>query len=202
MTAKTSPAEDLAFMRSLVEGGGMPVAFGEGYLAAGLIYGGQVFLQGAQPIVAPNLPPLLTLSLGVGPTVIFCAVLAWILYRNRGAAAGGYVSRTLGALFGCIGLANFVLMAVIGIEAFRRQSFEVWLIYPCVVFVMQGACWLAAAAARRRLWQGLVAGGWFATAIAMALCMTNMAAFTMVAGVGLLGFMAVPGAIMMRLARR
>ena len=203
MSSETSsPAADLAFMRSLVEGGGVPAAFGEGYLAAGLIYGGQVVLQGAEGVIWPHAPSLVTLALGVAPTLLFCLALVWIIRRHPGPATGGYASRAMGALFGCIGLANFVLMAVIGIEAARAKSFEVWLIYPCVVFVMQGACWLAAAAVRRRRWHALVALGWFATAVLMALALTNMAAFTMIAGIGLIGFMAVPGAIMLRLARR
>jgi len=202
MTAKTpSPADDLAFMRNLVEGGGGGPAFGEGYLAAGLIYGVQVILQGLQAGLAPAMAQPWPLVIGIGPTLVFCAVLGWILWRHRAAANGSYASRMIGALFGCIGLANFALMAVIGIEALRRHSLEIWLIYPCVVFVMQGACWLAASAIRRRGWYALVAFGWFASAVAMALNMTNLAAFTVAAGVGLLAFMAAPGAVLMRLAQ-
>ena len=55
---ETSAQDDLAFMRSLAEsagGSGLPVAFGEGYFAAGLIYGGQMLLHAAQAMgLAPD----------------------------------------------------------------------------------------------------------------------------------------------------
>ena len=204
MTDKTpSVQDDLAFMRALVEGGGaIPAAFGETYLAAGLIYGLQILLQSPQAFGLPALPPLAGLIVGIVPTIVFVAVLTWIVWRNRGAGQGGATSRAVGATFGCIGLANLALIGVIGSVAFRQKSLETWLIYPCVVFVLQGAAWLVSCALRKRAWQGWVGVGWFAAAIGMALCIGSLAQYALIAGVSMLVLMVVPGAAMMRLARK
>jgi len=204
MTNTTQSAQDdLAFMRGLVEGGGpIPTAFGETYLAAGLIYGLQILIQSSQALGLPALPPLAGLLAGILPTVIFVPVLVWIIWRNRGAGQGGATSRAVGATFGCIGLANLALICVIGSVALRQKSLETWLIYPCVVFVLQGAAWLVSCALRKRAWQGLVGVGWFAAAIGMALCIGSLAQYAVIAGVSMLVLMVAPGAVMMRLARR
>jgi hypothetical protein len=136
------------------------------------------------------------------PTVIFVIVLVWIIWRNRGAGQGGATSRAVGATFGCIGLANLALICVIGSVALRQKSLETWLIYPCVVFVLQGAAWLVSCALRKRAWQGLVGVGWFAAAIGMALCIGSLAQYAVIAGVSMLVLMVAPGAVMMRLAHR
>ena len=204
MSTETPSAQaDLAFMRALVEaGGGIPAAFGETYLAAGLIYGLQILLQSPQAFGLPALPPLAGLIVGIAPTIVFVAVLTWIVWRNRGAGQGGATSRAVGATFGCIGLANLALIGVIGSVAFRQKSLETWLIYPCVVFVLQGAAWLVSCALRKRAWQGWVGVGWFAAAIGMALCIGSLAQYALIAGVSMLVLMVVPGAAMMRLARK
>jgi hypothetical protein len=204
MTNTTQSAQDdLAFMRGLVEGGGpIPTAFGETYLAAGLIYGLQILIQSSQALGLPALPPLGGLLAAFLPTVIFVIVLVWIIWRNRGAGQGGATSRAVGATFGCIGLANLALICVIGSVALRQKSLETWLIYPCVVFVLQGAAWLVSCALRKSAWQGLVGVGWFAAAIGMALCIGSLAQYAVIAGVSMLVLMVAPGAVMMRLAHR
>ena len=205
MSTKTAAAQDdLAFMRALVEGGGglVPVAFGETYVAAGLIYGLQILIQSSQALGLPALPPQVEMVAGILPTVIFVPVLAWIIWKNRGAGQGGATSRAVGATFGCIGLANLALICVIGSVAWRQKSLETWLIYPCVVFVLQGAAWLVSCALRKRAWQGLVGLGWFAAAMGMALCIGSIPRFALIAGVSMLVLMVIPGAVMIRLARQ
>ena len=204
MSLKTPSAQDdLAFMRGLVDGGGLvPVAFGETYVAAGLIYGLQILIQSSQALGLPALPPLGQLVAGIAPTIIFVAVLVWIIWRNRGASQGGATSRAVGATFGCIGLANLALICVIGSVAYRQRSLETWLIYPCVVFVLQGAAWLVSCALRKRTWQGVVGLGWFAAAMGMALCIGSITQYALIAGGSMLVLMVIPGAVMIRLARR
>ena len=201
MTNTTHSAQDdLAFMRGLVDGtSSFPPAFGETYLAGGLIYGLQVLIQVALPSTAP---PLVQLTAGIAPTGIFLAGLAWIIWRHRHVPPGSAVSRALNAAFGCVGLANLALICVIGSLAVRRHSLEIWLIYPCVVFVLQGLAWLVAYALRKRAWQGLVGIGWFAAAIGLALTIGSLGSYALVGGGSLIGLMAVPGAVMMRLARK
>jgi hypothetical protein len=200
-TDSAAALDDLAFLRNLVSTGSeAQAALGEGYLAGGLLYGLQCFSY--WPLaVGWNPPPIFFLVAGFGPTVLFVAVLIWIARRHRQAPTGGATSRAVGATFGSIGVANFALLAIFGSLAARKHSLEIWLIYPCIVFVLQGAAWLAASFLRRRLWQGLVGLGWFAAAVGMSQVLTSPV-YVVIATVALLGLMALPGWILMRLARR
>jgi hypothetical protein len=205
MSLKTPSAQDdLAFMRGLVDsagGSGLPVAFGEGYFAAGLIYGLQTLSAFIQMAAHVSYFSDLSLIFGIGPTLIFIVVLAWIIWRHRGEGQGGVTARAMGATFGCLGLANFALICVIGSVAYKEHSLIIWWIYPCVVLVTQGAAWLIAASLRRSGWQVLVALGWFAGAIAAALVIDQPTWFVFVLTLCLFGLMAVPGFVMMRQAR-
>jgi hypothetical protein len=197
--------EDLAYMRALVEApGNFQRSFGETYFASGLCYGIQMLLHATQAAgwVSGGVAGLL---IGFGPTAVFLVLLAWIIRRERGAGrpAGGAIARAVAAVLGAIGVANLVLIFVIGLIAWREHSLVVWLIYPCTVLVLQGTAWLVIYALRRRLWFAVVAFGWFATAAAMATATAygNMAAFIAVAGAGFIAFMLVPGWVLMRQSR-
>jgi hypothetical protein len=205
MSTKTpSVQDDLAFMRALVEGSGdgLPVAFGEAYFAAGLIYGLQILVQSSSAFGLPALSSGAMLFFGIAPTLLFLGVLAWIIWRNRGARLGGVAARAVGATFGSIGMANIALIVVIGSVALRQHSLTIWLIYPCVVFVLQGAAWLVASALRKRTWLGLVGIGWFVAAITMSLVVEQPARFALAAGIALLVLMVIPGALLMRMSRK
>jgi hypothetical protein len=197
----TSAQDDLAFMRALVERpGNFQRSFGEAYFAAGLCYGVQMLLHAAQGAGWIADGPI-GLVIGIGPTVVFLVLLAWITYRHRGEASGGVVSRAVGAMFAATGLANLVLICVIGSVAWREQSLTIWLIYPCTVIVLQGMAWLVMYALRRKIWFAVVGLGWFVTAIGMGLTVATPPAFIAISGVGFLAFMLVPGWVMMRQAR-
>jgi len=199
---------DLAFLRSLVEAGDESWRpFGEGYLAAGLIYGAQMLMHAAQ---LPGWLPQAgapALIIGLGPTLVFFAALSWIIARHKtagpgGISGGGAIAKSIGAVFAVAGLSNLVLVAVIGSVAWREHSFAIWLIYPCAVFILQGAAWLVAFVLRRRTWHGLVALGWFGTAIAMGLSIETAPLFILFAGLGLFACMALPGAVLLGLSRK
>ena len=195
--------DDLAFMRALVQSGDDgQKQFGETYFAAGLIYGGQMLMHAAQArgwLPSANLPAL---AIGLGPTLVFLVVMGFILARHRRIRPGGTVGRAIGSAFGAAGMSNLALIAVIGAVAWREHSVTTWLIYPCAVFVLQGAAWLVAALMRRRLWMGLVAFGWFAAAVAMAVNVQSPDYYILFAGLGMLACMLVPGAVMIRLSSR
>lgn len=195
--------DDLAFMRALVEPtDAWQKQFGETYFAAGLCYCVQMLLHGAQFAgLAPASGPV-ALAIGLGPTVVFLALLAWIIRRNRRSPGGGATSRAVGSVFGAVGAANLALVLVIGSVAWRWHSAGTWLIYPCVVMVLQGMAWLVAFMLRRRRWLALVAVGWFATGLAMAAFIDNPAGFVASAGVGMFAFMLVPGLFMLRQSGR
>jgi hypothetical protein len=196
-----SVQDDLAFMRALVESGtGIQRPFGEAYLAAGICYGVQMILSAGQSL--GRLPHTVhwSLTIGLAPTVVFLAVLACIIWRNRHAVRTGVVGRAIGAVFASVGIANLVLVAVIGSVALRQHSLTTWLIYPCAVFVLQGAAWLVAFSLHRSAWPALVAIGWFAAAIVMACYIETTAWFLVSAAIGFVLLMVVPGAVITRIS--
>jgi hypothetical protein len=195
-----SARDDLAYLKSLVgeDENSTARALGEGYFASGLIYGGQMFLHAAQSLGWIAQSTLIGLVIGLGPTVLFIPVMTWIVLRNRTKQTSGIVGRSIGAVFAIAGMANLFLVIVIGAVAWRERSMPTWLIYPCCVFVLQGAAWLFAYAMRRRAWFLLIAAGWFACAIAMALSVMSIGFYILFAGLGLWVCLALPGWIMMR----
>lgn len=200
MSPSDSARDDLAYLKSLVQpGDDFSRSFGRAYFAAGLCYGVQMLLHGAQALGWMGSEGVLGLLVGLGPTIVFLAILA--ILNSRGNARPTLANRAIGGVFASAGAANLVLVFVIGYVAWRHKSLEVWLIYPCAVVVMQGAAWLVASQVRRRSWFLAVAAGWFVTGIGMALAIGNMAAYIIVLGLGFLAFMVVPGAIMMRAPR-
>jgi hypothetical protein len=94
------------------------------------------------------------------------------------------------------------MVVVIGSVAWRLHSNTVWLIYPCVVMVLQGMAWLVAFMLRRRSWMGVVALGWFLVGIGMAAAIQTIGAYIVVAGIGMVAFMLTPGLLMIRQARQ
>ena len=201
MTADVQSArEDLAFLKALVGGdedAGMR-SLGESYFAGGLIYGGQMLLHAAQGLGWLPQGGSLSLLIGLGPTALFIPVLIWIIRRNRTNLPSGVVGRAVGTVFASIGLANLFLILVVGTVAWREGSITTWLIYPCSVFVLQGAAWLFAYMMRRRVWLLLVAFGWFASAVAMAFSVTAPGYYILFAGLGLWLCMALPGWFVLR----
>lgn len=204
MTDKTASApasvqDDLAFMRALAGGGGTSFLrnFGEVYFAAGLCYGVQMLGHGAQLAFGWFTEGSAATALGLGPTVVFLVLMTW-LNRRHGGHSPSTVAKAVGGVFGAVGVANLVMVAVVGLQAWRMQSLQVWLIYPCLVMALQGAAWMVAWMLRRRGWMGLVAVGWFVTAIAMAALIPNMAGYLIALSAGLILCMLLPGYAMMR----
>jgi hypothetical protein len=204
MTADVRAAEaDLAFLRNLVEGGNPTVpGFGEAYFAAGLIYGTQMLLHAGQFLGFIPSTGALPLLVGLGPSVVFIPVMFWISWRHRKAGPATPPARAVSAVFGAVGLANFAFIAVVGSVAWREQSITTWLIYPCAVFILQGAAWFVAFAIRRRGWMALVGVGWFVSAIAMGATVTQIGLFVLFGGLGIWLCMALPGFAMLRSPRK
>jgi uncharacterized membrane protein len=197
-----SAQDDLAYLRSLVGApDGLQKSFGLTYLVGGLCYGVQMILSGAQHLGWLPDSSVWSLAVGFGPTVVFLAILTLLIRRGPKATPSG-VNRAISAVFSCVGVTNLVLIVVIGAVAIRLHSVTVWLIYPCSVFVLQGAAWLIAYGLRRRPWLALVALGWFVAAFVMAWFIQDVGRFILAAGVGLLAGMVIPGVVMLRLASK
>ena len=194
---------DLAFLRALAGDGGTSFLrnFGEVYLATGLCYSIQILGHGAQFAFGWFTETVAATILGFGPTLVVLALIAWLNWRRRNTSGASTVAKAVGAMFGAVGIANLVMVAVVGVQAWRMHSIQVWLIYPCIVMAFQGAAWMAAWTLRRRGWMGLVGVGWFATAIAMGAYIPNMAGYLAALFAGLVLFMVLPGYAMMRTFR-
>ena len=203
--SETTPSvqDDLAFMRALAAGGGTSFLgnFGEVYFATGVCYCVQILGHGAQLAFGWLTQDVAAAILGAGPTLVVVALIVWLNWRRRNSRGASTVAKAVGAMFGAVGIANLVMVAVVGLQAWRMHSIQVWLIYPCIVMAFQGAAWMAAWTLRRRGWMGLVAMGWFATAIAMGAFIPNMAGYLVALFAGLMLCMVLPGYAMMRTFR-
>jgi hypothetical protein len=194
-----SAEDDLAFLHALVQPGDVVRRdLGESYLACGLCYGVQILASVAQAIGLVPTSEAVALTVGIGPTAVFIVLLVVILRRSWVRPPTGSVGKAIAAVFGWIGMANLALIAVIGLVALRQHSMIIWLIYPCVAFVLQGVAWLVSYSLRRRPWHGVIGLGWFATAVVMACSIQSTTSFILVTGAGLMLFMVTPGWVMIR----
>ena len=193
--------DELAFIRALVAPDDRwQQQFGRIYFAAGVCYSIQMVAHVGQLMGWISTAPAAALIIGWGPTVAFAAIMTWIIMRDRPRHIGG-ASRAVGTVFASVGLANIALCISIGSIALRLHSQTIWFIYPVVVMILQGMAWLVAFILRRRAWLGLVAMGWFAVGIAMAVFIDNMVGFLAAAAAGVFFCMTIPGFHLMRQAR-
>jgi hypothetical protein len=197
-----SARDDLAYMRGLVSGGGqLPATAGELFMWGGILYGVQCLGHWLNIIGYFPLAPLGYLALGFGPTILFIAVLSWVIWRERKTKTSGVAARALNAAFTGAGLANLVMALVFAYGSNITENLMIWLYHPVVVCMFQGVAWYMAWVIRRRAWLGLVSLGWFATTVACGLLIQNVGYFLLVLGIALLACMALPGYAIMRIAR-
>lgn len=204
MTAKTQSAQDdLAYMRTVVEQGGRPRMAGALiYMAAGLIYGTETLVHWGQSANLIRLSEQATLAFVAGCSTLFVLVMVVLIARDKTKGIGaGSGSRALNAAFGGAGLANIALMVIFGVNAWRQHDMLIWMLYPCVVFALQGAAWYVAFMLRRKGWMLVVSLGCLVTAAVMGLVLGSPT-FNLVAALACFAWLAVPGAIMARDARR
>ncbi len=200
-SANHSVSEDLAFLRTLAEGGGESQrGTGVALVLGGLLYGLQCFVAGAQAYGWLHMNETAMTIFSVAITVVFLLALGWIIWQGRHVSQGGVVARALTAAFTAAGTATLSMLCVFASIALREKSITIWLLYPCSVFALQGAAWTLAWMLRKRIWLGIVALGWLLSAVILAWTI-GTALYPMVAGLALVLFMAVPGAIMMRPAQ-
>ena len=194
--------DDLAFMRGLVEGGGRTQWIGgAAFLSGGLLYALQCIVQWSQAKGYITMSGPLTLAFVMGITAAFVVAMCVIGFRGRHVAPVGAGNKAFQSIFGATGLATLALVATFAIAAVPRQSILIWELFPAALFVLQGTAWWAAYMIRRRAWLGVVAFGWWASAIAMAILLGTLD-YILVAAFALIAFLAAPGAYMMHLARK
>lgn len=201
-----SPEDDLAFMRSIVEGGGRPhLTLAVAYLAGGLLYGLQCLFHVGQITGVVRWPDLANLAFVVFITVAFLVVLAWAIRKDQrdgvGVTRGPVATRTLNAAFSAAGMANAAVIVMFGVGAVRDHDFAVWLYYPAVVFALQAAAWYVAWCLKKKGWMlACSIGGWL-TAVALGVLVREPGWYLGVCTTALFVLFAGPGWIMYRDAR-
>jgi len=200
-----SPEDDLAFMRSIVEGGGRPpLTLAISYLAGGLLYGLQCLFHVGQATGLIRWPDLANLAFVVMISVAFLLVLTWAILKDRrdgGSSRGPLAARTLTAAFNATGMANLAVIIIFGVGAVRDGDFAVWLYYAAIVFALQAAAWYMAWTLKRKVWMLATALGGWATAVALGLLVREPIWYLGVCTVALFLLFALPGWVMFRDAR-
>jgi hypothetical protein len=208
MTQQSQSAkDDLAFMRAMVEAGGRTQLVGGGfYFLCGLLYGAQCLANWVVLVSVRDLGQPWELLINVGPTVVQAIALPWWIWRNRGQPQQGTVGRAVQAAFGSAGIANIAIVTTFGWASAREHSLIIWELYPVVVFSLQGAVWLSVFMLRRHGWHLAVAAGWLVSSVLLGAFVGATpgasAAYVLIAGLALWAFMAIPGWVMIRLARK
>lgn len=200
-----SAEADLAFLRSIVEGGGRPsITMAVVYLAGGLLYGLQCLFHIGQILGVIRWPDLANLAFVVGITAAVCIIIGWATIRDRreagigGGNRGPLATRTLNAGFSSAGMVNLAMVIIFGVGAWRDGDFAIWLYYPAVVFGLQAAAWSVAWMLKKKVWMlGVSAGGWL-TAVALGLLVRQPDQYLYVCTAALFLLFALPGWIMLR----
>ncbi|MFN6981003.1 MAG: hypothetical protein ACK4NU_03665 [Brevundimonas sp.] len=204
--SRSTPEADLAFLRSIVQGGNNPKAtltLGVAYLAGGLLYGLQCLFHIGQAVGWIRWPDLANLAFVTGITVAFLIVLTWAIREDRKiGTAGPIVTRTLNAAFSGAGMANLAIIIVFGFGAARDEDFAIWLYYPAMIFALQSAAWFVAWTLKRKAWMLAASLGGWATAVALGLLVRDPILYLYVCTAALFALFAGPGWIMTRDALR
>lgn len=209
MPAKPPSAEaDLAFLRSIVEGGGRPsITMAVVYMAGGLLYGAQCLFHIGQMFGVVNWPPLANLAFIVAINIGVGAAIVWAVIRDKteagvgGGVRGPLATRTLNAGFSSAGMVNLAMVIIFGVGAWRDDDFAVWLYYPAVVFGLQAAAWAVAWMLKKKPWMLLTSAGGWLTAVALGLLVRQPDIYLHVCTAALFGLFALPGWIMLREAQ-
>lgn len=200
-----SPEDDLAFMRSIVEGQGRPpMTLAVCYLAGGLLYGAQCLFHLGQAFGLIRWPDLANLVVVVGITVAFLAVLTWAILRDRKcgpANRGPFAARMMSAVFSATGMANAAVVIVFAVGAIRDKDFSVWLYYAAIVFALQAAAWYVAWVLKKKAWMLATSLGGWVTAVALGVLVREPLAYLGVCTVALFLLFALPGWVLFRDAR-
>ena len=203
---KTPSAEaDLAFMRSIVEGGGrMPMSAAICYLAGGLLYGFQCLFHMGQSAGLIDWGAVPSLAFVVGISVAFFIVLIWAIHRDNkqgGTRKGTTSNRAVNAALSGTGMANAAVIIVFGVGAVRDQDFAVWLYYPAIIFALQSAAWFVGWNLKKKRWMLATSLGGWVTAVALGVLVREPVAYLGVCTAALFLLFAGPGLIMYREAR-
>jgi len=193
---------DLAFLRSIVQGGGRPsFTLAVVYLAGGLLYGVQCLFHIGQAWGLIRWPDLANLAFVISITAAMLGIIVWAVLKDRRDGtdrSGSTASRAMSAALSGAGWVNAAMVIIFGVNASRDGDFSIWLYYPAMVFGLQAAAWYMAWSLRRQTWMLMTAlGGWI-TAVALGLLVHQSLIYLYVCTAALFLLFAVPGWIMLR----
>jgi len=203
MSEKQQVQDDLAFMKALVvESGRSQMTGGAIALAAGLLYGLQCLVLWAQITGVTRFSKSFMVLFFTVVSIAFLTVTGVVIVRNRNIGQRGVGTRAINSAFAGAVVAIVVLCSTVGLVAWSERSITIWLLYPVTFCVVQGAAWYVAAILRKRYWLGLVAVGWYATAVGLGLliCSGNHGAYLLLLAAALFVLLGLPGWVLMRQA--
>jgi hypothetical protein len=199
MDSVRSAREDLAFLKAVVEDRGpLPSVFGAHLLAIGLSYGANLlYIWAARAGYAPW-PEAWMNWAWVPGTIPYLPVVLLLVIRGRRQVLGP-TARVFGAAWIAMAAMTVSIVLVMMTASTRtgRQFHDVW---PPIAFALYGGSWTVVGLIRRTLPDLVIAVGCFATAVVAAAFIGGPQVW-LALGVGLLLFLAAPGAIIMRQAR-
>ena len=188
--------EDLAFMRELAEDRGpVPSHLGQHIFWPGLLYGLNVIATWAGLIGLIPWPTDWYVWAWLPATIIYVPVCVWINIQAR-RQSWGPAARMFAAAWSAVALLTLTVVTVV-ITASYRTGINHAVVWPSFALAMYGASWLVMGILLKRRWSLAVAFGCSATAIVMGFLIDSPHLW-LVMGVGLLLFLAVPGATIMR----
>lgn len=197
----STPEEDLAFMRSIAEGGTPRASYTAGmvYLSSGLLYGVQCLFHIGQVAGVIRWPgwAVLVLVTAIPVATIACMVWATLRDRREGIKSFGN-TKAMSAALNATGVANIAFLIMFAVNAVRMESFAIWLFYPAVVFAVQGSAWFIAWQLKRQVWMLLTSIGGLITSVALGLLIHDNFAYLCVCTAALFLLFALPGWIMIR----
>ena len=194
--------DDIAYMKTLVaDGGQVPALAGAHLVAAGIIYGAPLIVTWAGLEGILNLPRGVLGAISLWSTAVYLPVMVLLVWMGRRLPRGGGTGRTFVAAWGNIGLVTVTILACLIAVSFRLHRPELLAqVWPPIAVALYAGAWCVFAIGSRRSAWWLVTLGCCATALAVAL-LTGDPAEYLVLGLGLLLWMAAPGALLMWRAR-
>ena len=199
MTDNQTLREDIAFIRGLAEAGrDRPMVGGSILLTCGLVFG-------VASLIVWYLAALrgqggwMYLTIWGSAFVIFMVAL-FPLLRSLPRTAGANQA-AVGIAWSAVGVAIFFIWASMMLLSVKLGIPYLMVVFPSILMSLYGAAWWLGATLLRQRWQYAIAFGAFAMALVTAWYADGPTVW-LVYGLGLLGLLALPGAVLMAQARR
>ncbi len=193
---------ELAYIRALAEQGSIgPMRNGASLVTAGLVYAVAAIAQYLAIVGILPGTPWMSAVIWIGATIVF-AVLSFMFRFNRHSANRSVGGRAAAAIWSGVGIAImvFILCLIVIANVLKDFSAVSFLIAP-VVLILYGVGWWVGGAMSGQAWVKWVAFGSFLAAPLITL-MAGRAEQLLAYAVCLILFTTVPGAIVMRAAKR